>query len=75
MLTHKGSTFEGDILIINDAINKLPLEGSYDNIIILLIGTVDACMARIDSAKPLQHNGCHEQRQSLYVTEMGLRRL
>ena len=46
-LTAKRSSFYCPLVLISDAGNKLPFQGSYNNTIILLIRTVDVFMDRI----------------------------
>lgn len=53
-LTQSGSMYACDIVITSDAGNKLPFEGSYNNLVILLIRTMDVFMARIKNFQMMQ---------------------
>lgn len=46
-LTHKKGEFECATVIVSDAGNQLPFEGSYNNILTLLMRTVEVFMNRI----------------------------
>lgn len=54
-LTQRGSSYACDIIITSDAGNKLPLEGVYNNVLSLLIRTVDTFMARIKNVQMSNH--------------------
>lgn len=54
-LTQKNSSYKCDVVIVSDAGNKLPLEGSYNNTFALLLRTVDTFMARIKHFQMMQN--------------------
>lgn len=54
-LTQKNSSYKCDVVIVSDAGNKLPLEGSYNNTFALLLRTVDTFMARIKHFQMIQN--------------------
>lgn len=53
-ITQAGSLYNCDIVITSDAGNKLPFQGSYNNLLILLIRTMDVFMARIKNFQLIQ---------------------
>ncbi|MDF2191177.1 patatin-like phospholipase family protein [Paraflavitalea sp. CAU 1676] len=66
-ITQRGSIYACDIVITSDAGNKLPFQGSYNNLLILLIRTMDVFMARIKN---------FQMTQDLYDnTELGNRQI
>lgn len=66
-ITQQGSMYACDIVITSDAGNKLPFQGSYNNLLILLIRTMDVFMARIKN---------FQMTQDLYDnTELGKRQI
>jgi NTE family protein len=70
-LTQKGSMYACDIVITSDAGNKLPFEGSYNNLLILLIRTMDVFMARIKHFQMVQDiydNAANAGRQMAYLS-------
>jgi NTE family protein len=70
-LTQSGSMYACDIVITSDAGNKLPFEGSYNNLLILLIRTMDVFMARIKNFQLVQDvydNANTANRQVAYLS-------
>lgn len=70
-LTQKGSMYACDIVITSDAGNKLPFAGSYNNLLILLIRTMDVFMARIKNFQMVQDiydNAANAGRQMAYLS-------
>jgi NTE family protein len=53
-LTQKG-TYECDIIITSDAGNKLPFNGAYNNVFVLLLRTMDVFMMRIKNFQMMQN--------------------
>lgn len=70
-ITQAGSMYHCDIVITSDAGNKLPFQGSYNNLFILLIRTMDVFMARIKNfqmTQDLYDNAGHANRQIAYLS-------
>lgn len=70
-ITQRGSMYGCDIIITSDAGNKLPFEGAYNNLVILLIRTMDVFMARIKSFQMVEDiygNAATEHRQIAYLS-------
>ncbi|AXY76809.1 hypothetical protein D3H65_23670 [Paraflavitalea soli] len=70
-LTQKGSLYACDIVITSDAGNKLPFEGSFNNLLVLLIRTMDVFMARIKNFQMVQDiydNAANAGRQMAYLS-------
>jgi len=70
-LTQSGSMYACDIVITSDAGNKLPFEGSYNNLLVLLIRTMDVFMARIKNFQIVQDiydNAATANRQVAYLS-------
>lgn len=70
-ITQRGSMYGCDIIITSDAGNKLPFEGSYNNLVILLIRTMDVFMARIKNFQLIEDiydNAADAQRQVAYLS-------
>lgn len=70
-ITQKGSSYECEIIITSDAGNKLPFQNSYNNILVLLIRTMDVFMARIKNFQMMQNlykNTEFENRQIAYLS-------
>lgn len=70
-LTQQNSMYACDIVITSDAGNKLPFEGSYNNLLILLIRTMDVFMARIKNFQLVQDvydNAAMANRQVAYFS-------
>jgi len=70
-LTQQGSMYACDVVITSDAGNKLPFEGSYNNLLILLIRTMDVFMARIKNFQLVQdvyENAAMANRQIAYLS-------
>ena len=54
-ITQRHSSYECDIIITSDAGNKSPFKKSYNNVIVLLIRTMDVFMARIKNFQMMQN--------------------
>ncbi|MBK6634604.1 MAG: patatin-like phospholipase family protein [Chitinophagaceae bacterium] len=54
-ITQRLSSYECDIIITSDAGNKSPFKKSYNNVIVLLIRTMDVFMARIKNFQMMQN--------------------
>lgn len=70
-ITQRGSLYGCDIIITSDAGNKLPFEGAYNNLVILLIRTMDVFMARIKNFQMVEDiygNAATENRQIAYLS-------
>lgn len=70
-LTQPGSLYACDVVITSDAGNKLPFEGSFNNLVILLIRTMDVFMARIKHFQLIQDvydNAATTRRQVAYLS-------
>lgn len=70
-ITQQGSMYECDIIVTSDAGNKLPFEGSYNNLLILLIRTMDVFMARIKNFQIMEDiygNAATAKRQIAYLS-------
>lgn len=70
-ITQKGSSYECGIIITSDAGNKLPFQNSYNNILVLLIRTMDVFMARIKDFQMMQNlykNTEFENKQIAYLS-------
>lgn len=70
-LTQKGSMYACDMVITSDAGNKLPFEGSFNNLLVLLIRTMDVFMARIKNFQMVQDiydNAANAGRQMAYLS-------
>lgn len=70
-ITQPGSMYSCDIVITSDAGNKLPFQGSYNNLVILLIRTMDVFMARIKHFQLIQDvydNAANANRQVAYLS-------
>lgn len=70
-ITQTGSMYGCDVIITSDAGNKLPFEGSYNNLLILLIRTMDVFMARIKNFQMMEDiyaNAASANRQIAYLS-------
>lgn len=70
-ITQRNSMYGCDVIITSDAGNKLPFEGSYNNLVILLIRTMDVFMARIKNFQLIEDiygNVATENRQVAYLS-------
>lgn len=70
-LTQAGSMYACEVVITSDAGNKLPFAGSYNNLVILLIRTMDVFMARIKHFQLIQDvydNAATANRQIAYLS-------
>jgi NTE family protein len=70
-ITQAGSMYGCDVIITSDAGNKLPFEGSYNNLLILLIRTMDVFMARIKNfqmTEDIYRNAASANRQIAYLS-------
>lgn len=70
-ITQSNSMYGCDIIITSDAGNKLPFQGSYNNLVILLIRTMDVFMARIKNFQMIQDiydNAATANRQIAYLS-------
>jgi NTE family protein len=70
-LTQQGSMYACDIIITSDAGDKLPFEGSFNNLLVLLIRTMDVFMARIKNFQMMQNlyeNTTGANRQIAYLS-------
>ena len=70
-ITQLNSMYGCDIIITSDAGNKLPFQGSYNNLVILLIRTMDVFMARIKNFQMIQDiydNAATANRQIAYLS-------
>jgi NTE family protein len=70
-LTQMGSMYACDIVITSDAGNKLPFQGSFNNLLVLLIRTMDVFMARIKNfqiIEDLYNNAANAGREIAYLS-------
>lgn len=70
-LTHPNGDFECQLLVVSDAGNRLPFEGAYNNVLTLLLRTVELFMNRIKMFQMMinLYRGLNSnQRQIAYVS-------
>ena len=70
-ITQTGSMYACDVIITSDAGNKLPFQGSYNNLLVLLIRTMDVFMARIKNfqmVEDIYNNAVSANRQIAYLS-------
>jgi len=70
-ITQPHSSYECDTIITSDAGNKSPFQNSYNNVLVLLIRTMDVFMARIKNfqmAQNLFRNTSFENKQIAYAS-------